>query len=107
MREAAPEVLWDGHDLASIQMLGMEVPRRHGIPAVQVDADWNLLVMTGHVLVSVPVGWLVSVEDDHLAARPIGGPDIEALIDASSLGTPGARSLRARGHGGWPRGENS
>jgi hypothetical protein len=38
-------VVWDGKDLASVQMLTCKVPRREGRPAAEVDADWNLTVL--------------------------------------------------------------
>lgn len=37
-------VTWDGKNLAAIQMAASRVPRVHGRPAAEVDADWHLTV---------------------------------------------------------------
>jgi hypothetical protein len=59
------QAVWDGKDLAAIQMLGAESERRQGRPAVRVDADWNLSIVTeAGLLVSVPVGNVVAVDED-------------------------------------------
>jgi hypothetical protein len=73
-RNDMKQAVWDGKDLAAIQMLGTEAERRHGMPAVRVDADWNLSIATeAGVLVSVPIGHEVAVgERGHLTTSAPG-----------------------------------
>lgn len=57
---SAKTVFWDGKDLASIQELTFSLPRVHGRPAAEVDAEGNLKVQGAPVL----VGQYVTVFDD-------------------------------------------
>lgn len=52
-------VIWDGSDLAAIQILTHPLPRRQGRPAAEVDSDWNLRVLGS----PVDVGQRVTVTD--------------------------------------------
>lgn len=71
---SARTVVWDGKDLAAIQVLTFGLPRVHGVPAAEVDAEWNLTVQGVPVLIgqdvtvwddgTVEVGFLDGLEDE-------------------------------------------
>ena len=45
-------MIWDGKNLAAIQMLTCKLSRKHGRPVAEVDRDWHLTVLG----IPVPVG---------------------------------------------------
>lgn len=60
MTDGERSAVWDGKDLAAVQMATFPLPRHHGRPAAEVDAGWNLTVHG----VEVQVGDLITVTGD-------------------------------------------
>jgi hypothetical protein len=52
--------LWDGKNLAAVQMATCKARREHGRPAAEVDEAWNLTVNS----MPVPVGSFIMTTDD-------------------------------------------
>jgi hypothetical protein len=52
--------VWDGKDLAAVQMATFPLPRLFGRPAAEVDANWNLTIYG----TPVQVGDLITVTGD-------------------------------------------
>jgi hypothetical protein len=49
--------VWDGRNLAAVQIATAVVPRVHGRPCAEVDAEWNLTVAG----VPVPAGAAIAI----------------------------------------------
>jgi hypothetical protein len=69
MRDQIRSAVWDGKDLAAVQMAAYPLPRVFGRPAAEVDADWNLTVHGAEVR----VGDLITVTED--GQFTIDGPE--------------------------------
>jgi hypothetical protein len=67
--DAIRSAVWDGRDLAAVQMATYPLPRESGRPLAEVDADWNLAVHG----VEVRVGDVITVFED--GGFTIDGPE--------------------------------
>jgi hypothetical protein len=80
-----PVALWDGKNLAAIQMATRRVKREHGRPAAEVDESWNLTINGD----PVAVGSFIMTNDDDpdevaiavpvkcaMCGRLAGSPDL-------------------------------
>lgn len=60
--------VWDGKDLAAVQVATALLPRVHGRPAAEVDGpEWNRLTVCG---TTVPHGYVVVVNGQKVRVLP-------------------------------------
>jgi hypothetical protein len=93
-------VIWDGKDLAAIQMATAGIPREHGRPAAEVDAEWNLTVAgvplwPGDAIEVSPAGEVTYDLREHRSCSQcrvvITDPHRDHKMDCTRRGQPGDR----------------